>query len=261
MVAADNVEVIPNHESMVNLIRQPVGPAMEIPANHQPPVFYRAEAAEAVYAADLRVHAQQIAADVASHVTLDTRGGRVQQTLAFTIDYEPADSITVRVPRRLAESGELEFRCDGQPLVPAVRPDAEISRDASQPIQFQLDLPRAVLGACEVEVAYPLRLEELVPGLEQLVHRQPVMLAIPLVMPVEGLLSSNRLEVTAPAPTSTCGFPTRPKRPGSRRRGRLGRRRACIWQPTCRPTRSIWRWSTTSGRGPRWSSAPGCRPG
>jgi hypothetical protein len=143
---------------------------------------------------------------VISRVRLDEQAGQVQQKLAYTIDYQPADHLTVRVPRRLAESGQLEFQYGGQPLTPSgtgVTPVAPLRsdgtpQDSSGPVPMQLDLPKACIGACELEVRYPLRLGELAPGVVQLVHHKPVVLPLPLVMPDEGRLRSNTLLVTTP---------------------------------------------------------------
>ena len=199
VVPADNVELTPNHELMEGfLIRQPVGSPMDLPIRQQPPLFYRAEAAEAVFAADFRVHDRKISVDVTSQVSLDEQAGQVQQTLAYTIDYEPADYLTVEVPRSLAEGGQLEFQCDGQPVTPVVPPGSGNQQDTSGPIRMQIDLPQACIGACELKVRYPLRYGDLVAGVTRLVRHEPIVLAFPLVMPGEGRLSSNRLYVTTP---------------------------------------------------------------
>ena len=201
---ADDVELTPNHDSMVGLVRQPVGPPVALPNRRQLPLFYRGEDAAPVFAAGFRVHSQQITVDVTSRVRLDEQVGQVQQKLAYRIDYEPADHLTVRVPRGLAESGQLEFRYGGQPLTPSgtgvtlvapPRHDGD-PPDTSGPVAMQLDLPEACIGTCELEVRYPLRLGELAPGVVQLVHHKPAVLPLPLVMPEEGHLSSNTLLVT-----------------------------------------------------------------
>jgi hypothetical protein len=197
VVPADNVELIPDHGSMVGLIRQPVRLPMELPDRQQPPLFYRSEAAGAVFAADFRVHPQRITVGVTGRVSLDEQGGQVQQKLAYTIDYEPADNLTVEVPRPLAESGQLEFYYGGQPLTPAVLPGDGNRQDTSGPVRMQIDLPQACIGTCELEVRYPLRLVELVPGMAQLARHKPVVLHLPLVMPGAVALLSNKLYVTA----------------------------------------------------------------
>lgn len=197
VVPADNVELTPNHESTVGLTRQPVSPPMKLPDRQQPPLFYRGEPGEAVFAADFRVHPRRIAADVTSRVSLGVQAGQVQQKLAYTIDYEPVDHLTVEVPRRLAESGQLEFQFDGQSVTPVPPPGDAAWEVASGSVPMQIDLPEARIGACELAVQYPLRFAELVPGFTPLVANKPVVVPVSLVMPGEGNLSGNRLYVTA----------------------------------------------------------------
>lgn len=196
VVPADNVELTPNHELMENfLIRQSVGPPTALPVRQQPPLFYRTEAAEAQFAADFRVHQGRIAVDVASQVSLDERAAQVQQRMSYTIDYEPADRLTVRVPKSVAESDQLAFQLDGQPLTPVVLPGASDRQDGGEPVRMRIDLPQARIGGCELQVQYLLRLGELVPGVPQLVQGNSVRLNLPLVMPEAEILSSNKLQV------------------------------------------------------------------
>lgn len=89
VVAADNIELTPDSRSIEGLQRQPTASFRwqeKLPARQQAPLFYRGVGA-AVFAADFRVHAQQVAVDVPGQATLDRRTSEVQQRQSYsTID-------------------------------------------------------------------------------------------------------------------------------------------------------------------------------
>jgi len=188
---ADNVELTPKAEALQGLILQQVAPQIKLPepARRQVPLFYRGETASAVFAADVRVHSQSILVDVDSQVSVVEESAEVEQKFSYRIDYEPLDKLTIAVPRSLAGSEELEVFLDGQRLSPAELPDPAAEDDDSQPVQKRITLRPARIGPCELVVRYPVPIERLLP-------KSSVMCTVPLVMPVEGELASNKLYVT-----------------------------------------------------------------
>lgn len=187
VLPADNIELIPNSKLTKGLLRQQTAVPMELPARQQEPLFYRSDAAKAVFAADLRRHAQRISVDVVSQVNLDGQGGRVEQKLAYRISYEPTDFFILDVPRTLAESGRMEIKHDDQAVLPILLADA--SDDPSKPVRMRVGLPKACIGLCELSVRYPLPTQK--------AGAPPASVTVPLVMPAEGELASNRLYITA----------------------------------------------------------------
>lgn len=185
---ADNVELTPNKQSMVELTRQQIDPQVTLPDDRQQtPLFYRGEPAKAVFAADFQVHAQSIAVEVASRINLDKPTCGVEQTLAYTIKHERTSHFMIEVPRGLAESAGLELMHEGQPVPPPTAlPDGTDQDDASGPVRMRVALPEACIGLCSLTVRYPVSLQELLAG-------EPV----PLVMPGAGELIANRAYVTA----------------------------------------------------------------
>ena len=190
VLPADNVELIPDSKAMAGLFRQQAAVPLELPARQQEPLFYRSESPKAVFAADLRRHTQRISVDVVTQVSLDGQGGRVEQKLAYMVSYEPTDHFTLEVPRSLADSGWLELKCNGQAVSPIVL--IEDNGDSSKPVLMRVPMSKARIGLCEVTARYPLTPQRISP-------EKRTVLAIPLVMPAEGELSSNKLYVTSAA--------------------------------------------------------------
>lgn len=188
---ADNVELTPKTEALEGLILQQVAPQLKLPepGRQQVPLFYRGETANAVFAADVRVHPQSILVDVNSQISLVEEKEQVEQKFSYRIDYEPLDKLTIAVPRSLAGSEELEVLLDGQRLSPAELPDQAAEDDDSQPVRKRITLRPARIGPCELVIRYPISMERLLP-------KSSVICTVPLVMPVEGELSSNKLYVT-----------------------------------------------------------------
>ena len=77
----------------------------DLAARQQEPLFFRTDAAPAVFAAELRRHRQWITASVNSQVTLEPAGSRVEQKFSYSVAYEPTDFFLLEVPRELSAKG------------------------------------------------------------------------------------------------------------------------------------------------------------
>jgi len=192
VLADDNVELTPNAEATEGLVRQQVAPQIDLPGNRQQaPLFYQQEAPESVFATGFRLHEQTVTVDVTSQINLDGKAGDVEQKLAYTIAYEPLDKLTLEVPRFLAAPDKLEVQADGQKLSPAVLPGQDDKGDVSEPVKMRIALPEPRIGLCEIVVRYQL-------GTLEVPTEKSATWIIPLVMPVEGDLSGNKLYLTVP---------------------------------------------------------------
>ena len=189
VVASDNVELIPDHGSMVGLTLHELDPQIELPRRQQAPLCFRG-AAKARFAADLRVRTQSIAVEVISQISLDQQAGNVEQKLAYTIAHIPTDHLVVDVPRSLAGSSRLVFQYDGQTVPCNDLPGAEDPSGVAGAVRRRVALPETCIGACELVVRYPLQLPQFVPN-------RPAAFFAPLVMPGQGELLGNRLYVSA----------------------------------------------------------------
>lgn len=198
IVPDDDIELIPDHERMTGLIHQQIDPQMQLPPRQQAPLFYRGEASDAVFAATLQVHGRSTTVEVSSHVVLDPQAAKVEQELDYTIKYEPADHFTVRIPRELATANRLKFFHEGKLLPPPIDVAADLLDDTgtgsederSKTVRKWVVLPEGQIGSCKLVVQYSVPSYKVSPN-------EQTRVTIPLVMPAEGELLGNRLDVTA----------------------------------------------------------------
>jgi hypothetical protein len=183
VVPADNVEIVPQFPATSGLLRQQVPVMPDLPLRQQEPLFYRTDAPNAVFAAELRRHHQRTAVSVNSQLTIEPGGPRVEQKFSYTIAYEPTDYCLLEVPRELAGNGRLELSCEDQALTPVVLGDAS---DPGAPGQrVRVGLPKSLIGHYDLTARYALP-----PGRESGgdIH-------VPLVMPLDAELVGNTLTV------------------------------------------------------------------
>lgn len=188
VLPADNVELTPDPEGTVGLIRQQVAPTVELPQRQQPPIFYRGEHENAVFAAGRTLHEQRVTVEATATVDLGAERSLVEQRLNYEIAYEPLDKLKVSVPQALAKSKDIEYLVGQTPVKPFPVANSTQSSDASEPVVFQLPLPEATIGRCVLTVRYPLEPIRLFPDAS--IARQVL-----LVMPADGELTENRVLV------------------------------------------------------------------
>lgn len=199
---ADNVELIPDTKATVGLeatpeagvrpVRQPSASPEETRSARQDPLLYRGEGGNAVFAAAFEVKQGEVAVDVTSEITLAEDKAEVRQTVDYAIAYEPLAELTMEVPWELAGPDALEVTLDGQSLAPVTPVDqGEGPEEPGRPVHRRVVLPAAKIRNCELEIRYSIEVGELLPN-------RSIICEIPLVMPVEGEISSNKLYVAAP---------------------------------------------------------------
>ena len=117
VLPADNVELIPDNKAMVGLVRQQVAAPLELPPRQQEPLFYRNEASQAVFAAELRRHAQRISVDVGQPASC-WRSKAAGWSRSWPTWFPTSRSIIScwRFPASLAGSGRLELFQQDQPV-------------------------------------------------------------------------------------------------------------------------------------------------
>ncbi len=186
---ADNVELTPNAESIVGLVRQQSIPEINRPQWQQTPLFYRVEGSKAVFAGDMRVRSRAIAVDVATQINLDDQKAQVEQRLAYTVSYEPVDRLTLTVPRALAGLDQIQVSLAGQ-LLTLGDASEQPPADPKAPVPKRVALPSARIGLCELTVRYSVPLDKVEPP-------AGILSTIPLVMPTEGDLTGNTLTVVS----------------------------------------------------------------
>ncbi|NLY02960.1 MAG: hypothetical protein GXY83_43465 [Rhodopirellula sp.] len=190
VLPADNVEMTPNAESTLGLVRQQIEPVIKRPQWQQPPWFYRAEGAKAVFAADFRVRSQHISTAVSSQVAVDRRKAQVEQKLTYTVSYEPADRLTLDVPRDLAAAGQLQVSLKDQALSLVDAASQTEQEDALNRMHKSVVLPSACIGPCELIVRYAVELPASATDAGAVTE-------VPLVVPVDATVTTNSLLLTA----------------------------------------------------------------
>lgn len=178
IVPADNVELVPRVEDITGLAQPSTPPQLELPARQREPLFYRGDVQKARFAADFKVHARRVTAEMTANVELDREGTQVDELLVFRVAHEPLGQLMVEVPDSLLAGQGPEFLLDGKPLEwSRVEPAASTTDNSTQhTARLRLLLPAARIGVCEVAVRYFARGERL--SAETSVLRE-----IPLVVP------------------------------------------------------------------------------
>jgi len=187
---APNVELIPRSEAIEGLVRHTPPGASAAAAYQSAPLFYRAEALPAVFAARMHLRRRELAVEVTSRLSIVDRTPQVEQTLDYTIAYEPTDQLTLLVPQSVASSDLLEVVHEDEPamVVPVAHSAAA---DPAAPVAVQVLLGTSCIGHCRLTVRHPL--EPVQPP-----TAGEARLALPLAMPAEGELRANVLAIAAP---------------------------------------------------------------
>lgn len=197
VLAADNVELTPREAELAGLSRQPAGPTVSWPGLKLPPrpqdaLYYRADSAEAKFAADFKVNPRRISVKALSSVQLDESGAQVKQTFSYQIAYEPAESLAFDIPRELVDQGKLEFLIDGKPAIwePLGEKGAEAADEtpARRLLRGRVRLPEPRIGVCDLKLDYSWN------G-KPLIQQATVPLTIPLAVPAEGECLENHLDL------------------------------------------------------------------
>jgi hypothetical protein len=123
---------------------------------------------------------------------VDDQKTQVNQRIAVQIAYEPADHLTLGIPKSLRPD-RLMITLDGQRLLPAAPRDRPV--EAGDLLPMRIPLPASRIGRCELLVTYVVRYDKLS-------NRAIARVAIPLVMPGEGQLTANDVSISPHAGVS-----------------------------------------------------------
>lgn len=188
VAAAENVELTPVSTAMRGLSRQDVPPAVKLPEGMQPPLVYRGETARAMFVAEMAIRERSLSVDVASEIHLTPRQEEVRQRLSYHVGYQRVDELLLDVPAAVAKDLRV-FWGDRQLSLAEVRRQ---NLEPASPALMRALLPSAVIGPLELALRYPIHPPQ--PKLGEIVATP-----VPLVMPRDGDLLSNRLLVRSPA--------------------------------------------------------------
>ena len=157
VVPADNIELAFDAERAAALAPQTVRPQIQLPERLQDPLFFRTEGAEPKFAASVKVHEQAISANIATQLDMSEPETQVDERIAFRIAYEPADHLTLLVPRSI-RADRLAISLDGQRL--SATPSRDRPGDLGDIVPLRVVLPSARIGRCELQLRYSVRHEK-----------------------------------------------------------------------------------------------------
>jgi hypothetical protein len=196
ILPADNVALTPNNEALVGLKSQPLPRKYGINNYQQEPLFFLGDVVQGMFAGEMAILPRTVSVGVTSNVALEEREAQVEQRLAYRVLNEPLDRVMLEAPRTLAESGQLEVTLGGRSL-PLVR-SGEEAGEAAGPVAMRVLLTDEQgklserIGAFELLARYRVPREKLLPGVSS-------SLDVPLLMPLDGTLTSNHAAVAATA--------------------------------------------------------------
>ena len=192
---ADNIELMPNDNANVELTRQQASGVEDLPPGYQQrPLFYRGDAANAVFSGERSIHPRKVTVDVKSQAVLDHKTCRVSQRFSYQIDYQPLRFLEIDVPRPLAAQSELEFEVDGRKAIATAlaNNDGRAGKSDTTAMAISLFSPGRI-GQLELAIRYSISCKALPP-------QAGIVREIPLVMPRDTGLVGNRLSVKADPP-------------------------------------------------------------
>lgn len=186
VLPADNIELTIDPDRTLGLAGQTTRPQMKLPDRLQDPLYFRTAGPQSALACALRVHEQSITTSVSSQLDIDEQKAQVNQRIAVQIAYEPADHLTLGIPKSL-RADRLTITLDGQRLTAAAPRDR--AAESADLVPMRIPLPTSRIGRCELLVSYVMRYDKLS-------NRANTRVVIPLVMPGEGQLTANDVSIS-----------------------------------------------------------------
>jgi len=199
IVSDDPIELLPRLDQCVGLTPQAGRTELLLPVRQQEPLFYRTSGENAVFVADRKVHAQAIATAMSSRVEIREDETRVDQIFVFQVAYQPAEHLTLVLPQGLSPQ-RVSVVHEGVRITPMPLRDGMMTDGSATPVRIKL--PSPVIGRCELRTSYARS------------HAKPptqasALVTVPLVVPGEGQLSDNQVQVLT-AEGLTASYPQGP---------------------------------------------------
>jgi hypothetical protein len=184
--ADDNVELTPRSGSIVGLTLRSGRPPLTMPGMQQDPLYYQADSSVARFVADFKVNPQSIGATAETRIDVDEGRLQVDQRLRYEVMYEPAEKLTLLVPRSIPLD-KLEITLDRARLTPLPASDPA-TVDPPDQARVAIALGATRLGRFELGIKY-----DLTP--DRLPQATSVPVVVPLVLPVGKQLKEHRVFV------------------------------------------------------------------
>ena len=180
----DNVVLVPKTEQMRGLIQDTVpedSKDWNLPRTQREALFYRERGDESAprFVADTEIRSGTVAVTARGKVMLDSSTATIEQSLAYSVDYEPVSQVLIEVPRAATsdsgfqvwiqdaseDSTEEEVSPAGNrqllswKLEPMLKPTGEGTSGARAVIS--VSLPQQQIGSFRLALRYPYNLGKL----------------------------------------------------------------------------------------------------
>ncbi len=210
IVPDDNIELLPDMTKTKGIrltSLRSLSIVMELPSRQQQPLsfimenrdnrkddFKNKEFEFPMFASAVKYHERSIEVKSRADVFLVEKDtDKIQQTLTYSILFEPLEAIQLSIPVELQEPSAIKVLVDGKPVAPQ-NIVTDINDDPSaKTVRKKIllnDQPR--IGDCVVTLLYSCRYFELLP---QMTNK----IIVDLVQPLDGKLLSNQVSVIAPS--------------------------------------------------------------
>lgn len=193
VVAAENTEVIPESNALVDLIPDRLPPWLTLDVAQQAPLVYREEPTTegSVFVGAVRQREQAVQVQVDTRVTVEQGRLVVEQTCAYQVSYEPLRELVFELPASGPGVEDLEIVVESQTA--AWTRDEQLDPRGGAAARLRTPLPKPCLGRCEAILRYTVP----VAGMQFHAYRS---LELPLLQPVNedgSLIIRNSLRLAA----------------------------------------------------------------
>jgi hypothetical protein len=192
--ARSDIELLPDNESIIGLVRQTAASAAVADADTTA-LVYRLDAAEGGFAANRRFLPRRIEASIAAQASVDTTEIAVEQVIRLNVLHVPLESIELAVPAAVVDAGGITVRQDDAPLDPTeVGLVDETAADAAPETRVRVILPEPLLGEGELSVRFRIPTPAIPP-------QSTVAIDMPLVQPLDAAIGRETVAISAPDST------------------------------------------------------------
>lgn len=184
---ADNVDLTPLGDEMVGLLPQQGNSTARLPPRQQPPLVYSSTEDKTNFAAALRVFTRTVDVAQSTVVRLGRSDVAVEERLTVQVAREPLESLSLDVPHRIVDSGNLEVLLGQQQLSWSVV--GEVNRTEG-PLSVRVTLPGPSIGNLLLVCRYSLEEEPIEP-------KSTATINVPLIAMHDADESTHELTVEA----------------------------------------------------------------
>ena len=192
--ARSDIELLPDNESLIGLVRQTAASAAVADADTTA-LVYRLDAAEGGFAANRRFLPRRIEASIAAQAAVDAAEIAVEQVIRLNVLHVPLESIELAVPTAVVDAGGIIVRQDDAPLDPTeVGSVDEAADEGASEARLRVILQEPLLGEGEITVRFRIPTPTIPP-------QSTVAIDVPLVQPLEAAIGRETVAISAPDST------------------------------------------------------------